>query len=89
MQSHVNDELNDSLCTYFSDQEIAHAVVQIGPLKAPGLDGFPARFFQRNGDTVRVDVIVAVKEFFRSGIMPETVNDTVIGLIPKFQSHRK
>lgn len=83
MQTHVNDEINESLCAEFTEQEIADAVFQIGPLKAPGLDGFPARFFQRNWSTVRADVIAAVKEFFTSGIMPDSVNDTIIVLIPK------
>jgi len=56
---------------------------QIGPLKAPGLDGFPARFFQTNWDLLKDDVIKGVKQFFSSSHMPEGVNDTVIVLIPK------
>jgi hypothetical protein len=37
---------------------------QIGPLKAPGPDGFLARFFQRNWDVVKQDIIKAVRTFF-------------------------
>ena len=44
----VSDDMNDELCKPFSEQEISDALFQMGPLKAPGLDGFPARFFQRN-----------------------------------------
>lgn len=44
----VGDATNDALCAEFSDKEIADAMFQIGSLKAPGPDGFPARFFQRN-----------------------------------------
>ena len=44
----VTDEMNDSLCRDFTEQEIGDALFQIGPLKAPGPDGFPARFYQRN-----------------------------------------
>ena len=36
------------LCAPFDDKEISDALFQIGPLKAPGPDGLPARFFQRN-----------------------------------------
>jgi hypothetical protein len=44
----VSDHMNDDLCKTFSNQEICDALFQIGSLKALGLDGFPARFFQRN-----------------------------------------
>jgi hypothetical protein len=44
----VSQEMNDLLCRDFIEEEIGVAWFQIGPLKAPGLDGFPTRFFQRN-----------------------------------------
>jgi hypothetical protein len=44
---------------------------------------FSGRFFQRNWALLKEDVVRVVKEFFRSGIMPEGVNDTCIVLIPK------
>ena len=44
----VSDDMNDELCKPFTEQEISDALFQIGPLKAPGPDGFPARFFQHN-----------------------------------------
>lgn len=43
----VPDEINMALCKDFSEKEISDAMFQIGPLKSPGADGFPARFFQR------------------------------------------
>jgi hypothetical protein len=52
-------------------------------LKAPGPDGFPARFFQRNWEIVGTDVIKGVKQFFESAHMPPGVNDTMIVLLPK------
>lgn len=83
MQTHVNDEINAALCADFSEQEISDTVFQIGPLKALGLDGFLARFFQRNSATVWSDVIAGVREFFHTGIMPASLNDTIIVLVPK------
>ena len=41
----VNDDMNEELCKPFSEEEISDALFQIGHLKAPGPDGFPARFF--------------------------------------------
>lgn len=75
--------MNDALCKPFTDDEISDALFQIGPLKAPGPDGFPARFFQRNWEVLREEVIGAVRIFFDEGVMPEGVNNTSIVLIPK------
>jgi hypothetical protein len=79
----INHDANGSLCAEFSDEEISFAMFQIGPLKAPGSDGFPARFYQRHWGVLKHDIIAAVKDFFKTGHMPDGVNDTVIVLIPK------
>jgi hypothetical protein len=44
----ISDDINADLCKPFSIDEISDAMFQICPLKAPGPDGFPARFYQRN-----------------------------------------
>ena len=79
----VNGVMNDDLCRELTDQEISDALFQIGPLKAPGPDGLPARFFQRNWGLLKDDITSAVKRFFIDGSMPVEVNDTTIVLIPK------
>jgi len=83
IQNSVNGNMNEALCKPFTDDEISDALFQIGPLKAPGPDGFPARFFQRNWEVLREEVIGAVRNFFDEGVMPEGVNNTSIVLIPK------
>jgi hypothetical protein len=83
LHERVDEAMNEKLCAPFSEKEIGDALFQIGPLKAPGPDGFPARFMQRNWDIMRHDVTRAVQRFFEEGIMPEGVNDTAIVLIPK------
>jgi hypothetical protein len=83
LKKKINDQTNEGLCADFTDDEISFALFQIGPTKAPGPDGFPASFFQRNWSTFKEDVIMAVKNFFATGSMPEGVNETSIVLIPK------
>lgn len=43
--SKVTNDMNVKLCAPFTEREVSDALFQIGPLKAPGTDGFPARFF--------------------------------------------
>jgi hypothetical protein len=77
------DEMNERLCKEFTGEEISNALFRIGPLKAPGPDGFPARFFQRHWEVMKHDIIRVVQEFFASSKMPPGVNETSIVLLPK------
>jgi hypothetical protein len=83
VQEKVTPEMNDGLCRDFTAEEISDALFQIGPLKAPGTDGFPARFYQRNWATIKAEVINAVQLFFVTGQLPVGGNDMAIILIPK------
>jgi hypothetical protein len=38
----IDEDTNFDVCKEFWDEEIADAMFQIGPLKTPGPDGFPA-----------------------------------------------
>jgi hypothetical protein len=49
----ISEEMNDSMCKDFTNDEISDALFQIGPLKAPGPDGFPARFFPKELGCIR------------------------------------
>jgi hypothetical protein len=66
-----------------TEDEIGDALFKIGPLKAPGPDGLPARFFQRNWGLPRNEVCAAIKQFFKDGELPDDFNMTKIVLIPK------
>jgi hypothetical protein len=75
--------MNDGLCKQFSEEDISDALFQIGLLNAPGPDGFPAHFWQRNWGLFRDEVVRAVQTFFVTGVMPSEVNETSIVMIPK------
>ncbi|KAH1055129.1 hypothetical protein J1N35_033194 [Gossypium stocksii] len=47
VERRVTASMNDMLLRQFTEEEITQAVVMMAPLKAPGVDGFPATFFQR------------------------------------------
>jgi hypothetical protein len=56
----ISDDVNESLCKPFTVQEISDALFQIGPLKAPGPDGYPARFYQRNWNVLKHEIVQGV-----------------------------
>lgn len=86
IQRKVTDAMNDKLCEEFTEEEISLAMFQIGPLKAPGPDGFPARFYQRNWGAVKQDIVKAVSNFFQTGTMPDGVNETAMFLSRRLNS---
>jgi hypothetical protein len=43
----VDDNMNADLCKPYTDEEIKIALFQMGPIKAPGPDCFPALFFTK------------------------------------------
>jgi hypothetical protein len=53
IQRKIDEDTNNKLCKDFTEEEISFAMFQIGPMKAAGLDGYPAHFFQQNWDIIK------------------------------------
>ncbi|KAJ9542512.1 LOW QUALITY PROTEIN: hypothetical protein OSB04_029018 [Centaurea solstitialis] len=66
-----------------TNEDIKHALFSIGNDKAPGSDGFSAKFFKKAWPVIGDDVQVAVHNFFYSGRMTKEINHTLLCLIPK------
>lgn len=83
------EEQNEALTKLPSPQEIKETLFSIHPNKAPGPDGFSACFFQKNWSVVGNDIVKEVQEFFTSGEMRRTINETHVRLIPKRRSAKR
>ncbi|KAA3472229.1 reverse transcriptase [Gossypium australe] len=84
--SHVENEV---LLSPFQEEEIQTALKGMGPIKAPGSDGFPALFFQRYWHIVGNDVIDYCLGILNDKKEIETFSRTYIVLIPKVQKPTK
>lgn len=71
------------LMSPINDDEIKQTVFNMKLLKAPGVDGFPAIFYQSQWHVVGVSFCQMVKEVFNSHQLPADINHTLLVLIPK------
>ncbi|KAH9772083.1 reverse transcriptase domain-containing protein [Citrus sinensis] len=72
-----------SLAMPIDKEEIHTAICQMSPLKAPGIDGYPAGFYQAQWHIVGESFSSGIKEVFNSHSIPGEVSKTLIVLIPK------
>ena len=63
--------------------EIEDTIFQLGPHKAPSLDGIHAFFYQQYWEVVKTDVVNTIQAFFHSGSLFKPLNHTFLTLIPK------
>ena len=78
--------MNDKLNAPYTQREVKIALFQMYPMKAPGPDGYPAHFFQHHWDLCGDDVTKAVLRIVEGTESAESINDTVLVLIPKVTS---
>ncbi|CAL1385032.1 unnamed protein product [Linum trigynum] len=82
----VTEEMNQRLMRPFTADEIQTALFQMGATKAPGDDGFPPLFFQKNWNVLAPKVTAELTNFLQEGSFPESLNKTLIALIPKVKN---
>nr|GEZ89363.1 RNA-directed DNA polymerase, eukaryota, reverse transcriptase zinc-binding domain protein [Tanacetum cinerariifolium] len=66
-----------------SDYEIKNAMFEIVDSKAPGPDGYTARFYKSAWNIVGKEINQAIREFFLTGKLLGEINATLISLVPK------
>ncbi|KAK0585166.1 hypothetical protein LWI29_024163 [Acer saccharum] len=72
-----------------TNDEIREVCFSLHPNKAPGPDGYNAHFFKKTWHIVSDDVINAIQEFFRSGLLLKKLNATILALVPKVPNPSK
>lgn len=65
------------------DTEIKNSIFSMKPLKASGVDGLHAIFYQSQWSIVDPSFCCFVKEIFSSGHIPEEINSTLLVMIPR------
>lgn len=73
----------ENICRPVNLLEVKHAMFNIGSLKSPGYDGFPAAFYHKHWNIYAHEIHLTVQTAFNFGIIPEGLNHTLITLVPK------
>lgn len=79
----IEQPLLDALGQEFSAEEVKEAGFGLDSWKAPGLDGFPAGFFQNSWEIVSQNLADFAKQVWLNPVSISDINYTDICLIPK------
>jgi ribonuclease HI len=79
----INEDTNNKLTREVTQQEIKEALDQMNPDKAPGPDGFTARFYQQCWNIIKKDLTKMIKKSQQSSKLGGSTNSSFLALIPK------
>nr|GEX78796.1 RNA-directed DNA polymerase, eukaryota, reverse transcriptase zinc-binding domain protein [Tanacetum cinerariifolium] len=79
----ISEQEAISMIEEVTNEEVKAAMFNIDDNKAPGPDGFTAKFYKKDWHVVGNDVCEAVKEFFTKGKLLGELNATIITRVPK------
>ena len=73
----------------FSRKNISKALKAMHPTKAPCYDVIPPLFYQKYWDIVANDVVRICLKVLNDGVSVESINRTIISLIPKVKAPKR
>ena len=79
----IKEDINLKLVEEVSQQEIKEALNQMHPDKAPGLDGFTARFYQQCWGIIKSNLTKMIRKSQSSSKLGGSTNSAFLALIPK------
>ena len=86
VQAVVTKDMNAKLVEMYTAEEVAVAIKEMAPLKAPDPDGMPPLFFQTYWPDIGMDINEAVLSSLNSSSLLKSINHTFISLIPKVKN---
>lgn len=72
----VSVAMNDDMLMAFTKEDVKTTVFQMGPYKAPRLDGYSSCFYQNHWEVVVKEICHAVLSFLNSQSTIATINHT-------------
>jgi hypothetical protein len=79
----VSEHENNQLVREITEEEIAKAIWDMDPDKAPGPDGFPIRFYRSFWATIKRDLKKMLNYTLQKKKIGGATNSTFLALIPK------
>ncbi|KAK3218485.1 hypothetical protein Dsin_012455 [Dipteronia sinensis] len=83
IDKHISTDQADFMSREVTYDEISEVCFSLHSNKAPRPDGFNAHFFKKTWHIVGDDVINAIQEFFRTGLLLKELNATILSLVLK------
>jgi mannosylglycoprotein endo-beta-mannosidase len=74
---------NEILISPFLEEEVFEAISQMEHNKAPGPDGFPVEFYQKNWMVIKDDFMALFDQFTNGDLPLYKLNFGIITLLPK------
>jgi ribonuclease HI/exonuclease III len=84
----INADTNSRLTSEITQQEIKEALDQMNPDKAPGPDGFTARFYQYCWEIIKKDLTKMIQKTQKVSKLGGSTNSSFLALIPKEKGAR-